>query len=91
MKVRGKLAGIIYHLQAYGMKRFRMRFIGLIRRLCIPPIPERDGYAFDGWYKESDCINEWDFETDALPQAQVDDQGQEIYQETKLYAKWIKT
>ena len=55
----------------------------------IPPIPERDGYAFDGWYKESDCINKWDFETDALPQAQVDDQGQEIYQETKLYAKWI--
>lgn len=56
----------------------------------IPPIPERDGYAFDGWYKESDCINKWDFETDALPQAQVDDQGQEIYQETKLYAKWTK-
>ena len=55
----------------------------------IPPIPERDGYAFDGWYKESDCINKWNFETDALPQAQVDDQGQEIYQETKLYAKWI--
>ena len=54
----------------------------------IPPIPERDGYAFDGWYKESDCINKWDFETDALPQARVDDQGQEIYQETKLYAKW---
>ena len=34
--------------------------------------------------------SKWDFETDALPQAQVDDQGQEIYQETKLYAKWIK-
>ena len=90
MKVRGKLAGIIYHLQAYGMKRFRMRLIGLTRRLCIPPIPERDGYAFDGWYKESECVNIWDFETDALPQARVDDQGQEIYQETKLYAKWIK-
>ena len=54
----------------------------------IPPIPERDGYAFDGWYKESECVNIWDFETDALPQAQVDDKGQEIYQETKLYAKW---
>ena len=23
--------------------------------------------------------------------SQVDDKGQEIYQETKLYAKWIKT
>ena len=56
----------------------------------IPPIPERDGYAFDGWYKESECVNIWGFEADALPESQVDDKGQEIYQETKLYAKWIK-
>ena len=56
----------------------------------IPENPIREGYKFEGWYKESDCINKWDFETDALPQARVDDQGQEIYQETKLYAKWIK-
>ncbi|MDE7453494.1 MAG: InlB B-repeat-containing protein, partial [Clostridia bacterium] len=30
----------------------------------IPPEPEREGYEFGGWYKESECINEWDFETD---------------------------
>ena len=56
----------------------------------IPEQPLRDGYTFDGWYKESECVNIWDFETDALPESQVDDKGQEIYQETKLYAKWIK-
>ena len=91
MKVRGKLAGIIYHLQAYGMKRFRMRLIGLTRRLCIPPIPERDGYAFDGWYKENECINRWNFATDSLPSEQLDNDENVVYQETKLYAKWIKT
>ena len=55
-----------------------------------PYEPIRDGYAFGGWYKESECINAWNFETDTLPQAQYDEQEREIYQETKLYAKWIK-
>lgn len=55
----------------------------------IPENPIRDGYTFGGWYKESECINAWNFETDTLPQAQYDEQEREIYQETKLYAKWI--
>lgn len=55
----------------------------------IPQDPVREGYEFGGWYKESECINKWDFEIDTLPQAQFDDEEQEIYQETKLYAKWL--
>lgn len=55
-----------------------------------PYEPIRDGYTFGGWYKESACINAWDFTTDALPQMQYNEKEQEIYQETKLYAKWIK-
>ena len=55
----------------------------------IPPIPERDGYTFDGWYKEPECINEWNFETDTLPELKLDDEGNEIFQETALYAKWV--
>ena len=55
-----------------------------------PYEPIRNGYTFGGWYKESDCINVWNFETDTLPQAQHNEQEQELYQETKLYAKWIK-
>ena len=65
----------------------------------IPPEPEREGYEFDGWYKEPECINKWDFETDTLPEKQTEMQenlyGEEeevtVYQETILYAKWIKT
>ena len=59
----------------------------------IPPEPEREGYTFGGWYKEPECINKWDFETDVLPEerTEVNEEGEEevIYQETKLYAKWV--
>ena len=59
----------------------------------IPPEPERKGYTFGGWYKESECINEWDFETDVLPEerTEINEEGEEevVYQETKLYAKWL--
>ena len=56
----------------------------------IPDDPEREGYTFSGWYKEEDCINKWDFETDTLPEAILDEEGEPVYQETKLYAKWIR-
>ena len=60
----------------------------------IPPAPEREGYIFGGWYKEPECINEWDFETDTLPEEKIEinENGEEevVYQETILYAKWIE-
>ncbi len=58
-----------------------------------PPEPEREGYTFGGWYKEPECINKWDFETDVLPEerTEINEEGEEevVYQETKLYAKWV--
>lgn len=48
----------------------------------IPPIPQRDGYTFGGWFKEADCINQWVFDADTL-------QISEEMQEVKLYAKWV--
>ena len=56
----------------------------------IPPEPTRGGYEFAGWYKESECINAWDFNIDVLPSALYDEWGNKIYQETNLYAKWIE-
>ena len=52
--------------------------------------PSRNGYVFYGWYKEPECVNLWDFEIDRLPEPQYNEEGEDIYQETKLYAKWIK-
>ena len=63
----------------------------------IPPAPTRAGYTFGGWYKESECINKWNFEIDRLPDYLFSEgtppdpeNYRPIYQETKLYAKWIE-
>ncbi len=66
----------------------------------IPPAPKREGYTFAGWYKESECTNAWDFDTDTLPEEkkgveEVYKNGDYVleeivvYQETILYAKWV--
>lgn len=45
-----------------------------------PEAPSRDGYAFGGWYKDSDCTdgNEFDFDTP-------------VKADLTLYAKWVDT
>ena len=53
-----------------------------------PYDPQREGYVFAGWYREPECINVWNFEQDTLPAAEYDENGELIYTETKLYAKW---
>ncbi|TGE31851.1 leucine-rich repeat protein [Desulfosporosinus sp. Sb-LF] len=44
--------------------------------IIAPTAPTRTGYAFGGWYKESSCINAWDFSTDS------------VMTDISLYAKW---
>lgn len=53
-----------------------------------PYEPRREGYTFAGWYKEPECINAWDFTKDTLPAAEYDEEGNLLFVETKLYAKW---
>lgn len=49
--------------------------------LLAPPIkiPERSGYAFDGWYSDSECENEYTFDQSPLSGGKT------------LYAKWSIT
>ncbi len=54
----------------------------------IPPTPYREGYKFTNWYKEKECINLWDFEKDKAPKIKYDSDGNEIYEEIKIYAGW---
>jgi len=43
------------------------------------PAPSATGYTFGGWYKESECANQWDFSTDTVTTNRT------------LYAKWTAT
>lgn len=42
-----------------------------------PSLTEPDGYRLLGWFREKECINEWDFDTDKMGGADM-----------TLYAKW---
>jgi len=60
----------------------------------IPQNPEREGYTFDGWYKESECINKWDFYLNIIKEKKWLNDNREYYKDqdyekTTLYAKWI--
>lgn len=46
-----------------------------------PYEPVREGYTFAGWYKEAECLNVWNFGTDAYPETAT---------QVLLYAKWDK-
>ncbi|MCR5448314.1 MAG: leucine-rich repeat protein [Solobacterium sp.] len=41
-----------------------------------PKDPERKGYFFEGWFKDDECTEVWDFETDT------------VQEDTVLYAGW---
>ena len=43
-----------------------------------PEDPVEEGWQFEGWYKESECENKWDFASD------------KVTQNTILYAKWTE-
>lgn len=87
------VANVVYDINYYN-EEFKYYYVddceygGIIE--AIPPIPEREGYSFDGWYKEPNCVNMWSFEKDTLPNKLLDEEGKEVFQETALYAKWNK-
>ena len=59
----------------------------------IPPEPTREGYTFDGWYCEKECINQFDLDTTIEKQKLIVSEKYYYYPDnyvTYIYAKWIK-
>jgi hypothetical protein len=54
----------------------------------VPPTPYKEGYEFKGWYKDLEYNIPWDFDNDIIPQKVYDEEGNYLFIETKLYAKW---
>ncbi|MEG1528637.1 MAG: InlB B-repeat-containing protein, partial [Clostridia bacterium] len=36
-------------------------------------VPTREGYTFAGWYKEPECINDWNFDIDKMPKYETEE------------------
>jgi len=45
-------------------------------KISEPTAPMRNGYVFDGWYKEQELVNQWNFNTDT------------VVADITLYSKW---
>ena len=62
-----------------------------------PTDPVKEGYTFDGWYKDSEYNEKWDFSKDMVPKKDITTIKEEFkmtkyiynYKETKLFAKFI--
>lgn len=48
------------------------------KTVAKPENPTRDGYSFNGWYKDKECTEIWDFEKDT------------VTEDITIYAKWTK-
>ena len=46
-------------------------------KLTRPPVPEKEGCGFGGWYQDTACTKPWDFDTDKVEKSMT------------LYAKWL--
>ena len=61
-----------------------------------PTDPVKEGYTFDGWYKDSEYNEKWDFSKDMVPKKDITITYDELYneeytyyyKETKLFAKF---
>ena len=79
-----------YNCHHFGPETFFIDDVDGEKIVNIPPAPYCEGYIFEGWYKEKECINEWNFDVDIIPSKEYTEEGEYIYKETILYAKWVE-
>lgn len=52
-----------YNLDSNQGNLYRIDNASLNETICLPPNPLREGYSFEGWYLEPECINKVDLES----------------------------
>ena len=66
---------VTFNLNGHGANNF-FQVVEYGDKLIKPADPTEEGFTFGGWYKDSNCTEEWNFDTDTV----LDD--------ITLYAKW---
>ena len=67
---------VTFDMQEFG-KQIESVTVNNGETFAAPETPTAEGYTFADWYREAECENIWDFETDIVTEDIV------------LYAKWI--
>ena len=87
------LANIAYFFNYEDSPNAGYFFVDLLEetgKLTKPPYdPKREGYEFAGWYTDKECTKRFNFFIDNVT-IYYDEEGNRIYEEFCLYAKWDK-
>lgn len=67
---------VSFDLQGHGAEVSPITGVVNGTTITAPAEPEADGFLFVGWYKETGCVNKWDFAADT------------VTADVTLYAKW---
>ena len=65
-----------FDMQGHGTQIADLTNVTANSKIVAPTAPTATDYLFRGWYKEAECINEWDFANDVVTETMT------------LYAKW---
>ena len=68
---------LTYDVQGKGTAPSAVTGLKYNSKVEAPTAPTVENYALEGWYKESDCKNKWNFETDT------------VKNNLTLYANWV--
>ena len=68
---------VTFNMQGHGTQIDQLS-VEVGDKITKPADPVETGWTFDGWFKESECLNPWDFEND------------EVTADTELFAKWTR-
>lgn len=69
---------VVFNVQGHGTAPDTVRNLQSGAKVTKPTDPTAEGFVFEGWYKETACTNEWNFDTDTVTKSTI------------LYAKWTE-
>lgn len=69
---------VTFDVQGHGTAPADMVGVRVGATITRPEDPGEEGYRFAGWYKDPECTQMWDFETDI------------VQSDITLYAKWLR-